>query len=256
MLAWLALGLVSCNRETVSTPSPLVVGMDLSYPPFETIAPDGKPTGVSVDLAEALAEFLDRPLRIENIPFVGLIPSLNNGRIDCIISSMTRTEERDKTIDFSNAYLRTGLGLLVSRKSSLTGFEELDQHGRIVVVRQGTTGEVWARKNLVNATILAVERENAAVLEVIQGKAEAFIYDQMSVWLNNKKNSETTRAILRPIQVEEWAIGLREGDDELRRKVNAFLEAFRAAGGFDRLAEKYLSEQKRDFEAQGVDFVF
>jgi polar amino acid transport system substrate-binding protein len=50
---------------------PLRVGMDLSYPPFETIGPDGKPTGVSVDLAAALAADLGRPLIIENIPEKG-----------------------------------------------------------------------------------------------------------------------------------------------------------------------------------------
>ncbi len=68
--------------------------MDLSYPPFETIDENGKPAGISVRISQALADYLGRPLRIENMPFVGLIPSLQNGRIDCIISSMTDTPER------------------------------------------------------------------------------------------------------------------------------------------------------------------
>ncbi len=89
----------------------LVVGMDLSYPPFETIDERGKPAGISVHLAEALAENLKSPLRIENIPFVGLIPSLQNNRIDCIISSMTDTPERRQSIAFSDPYLSIGLAL-------------------------------------------------------------------------------------------------------------------------------------------------
>jgi ABC-type amino acid transport substrate-binding protein len=56
--------------------------MDLSYPPFETIDENGKPAGISVELAQALADTLKQPLRIENMPFVGLIPSLQNKRID------------------------------------------------------------------------------------------------------------------------------------------------------------------------------
>ena len=98
--------------------------MDLSYPPFETIDENGKPTGISVRLAEALANFLGRPLRIENIPFVGLIPSLQNKRIDCIISSMTDTPERRQSIAFSDAYLSIGLALLAGARSDLSNAAE------------------------------------------------------------------------------------------------------------------------------------
>ena len=83
--------LTACSSKRAA--NEFVVGMDLSYPPFETIDTTGKPTGVSVDLAEALGHSLGRPLRIENIPFTGLIPSLKTGKIDCIISSMTDTPE-------------------------------------------------------------------------------------------------------------------------------------------------------------------
>ena len=54
---------------------PLIVGMELSYPPFETLDAEGKPSGVSVDLADALGKYLGRKIKIDNIPFIGLIPS-------------------------------------------------------------------------------------------------------------------------------------------------------------------------------------
>ena len=120
--------------------------MDLSYPPFETIDENGKPTGIGVRLAEALAQFLGSPLRIENIPFVGLIPSLQNKRIDCILSSMTDTPERRQSIAFSDPYLTIGLALLAGARADLS-FQatDLDRPERTLVVRQGTTGELWAR---------------------------------------------------------------------------------------------------------------
>jgi polar amino acid transport system substrate-binding protein len=93
---------------SVQTPPPLIVGMELSYPPFETFDEQGKPSGVSVDLASALGKYLHRDIKIENIPFVGLIPSLKTGKIDLILSSMTVTAEREKSIDFSDPYLSTG----------------------------------------------------------------------------------------------------------------------------------------------------
>ena len=237
-------------------PAPLRVGMELSYPPFETIGPDGKPTGVSVDLAGVIAGHLGRPLVIENIPFTGLIPALQSGKIDIILSSMTASPERSKVVAFSDPYLTTGLAALVPAQSKAQGLDDLDQKGRVIVVRQGTTGEVFARSKLRNARVLTLDKESACVLEVTQGKADAFIYDQMSVFQNAKRNPATTRAILAPLQQESWAVALRKNDEELRENINAALAEFRAKGGFEALSEKYLAEEKAAFAAQGIPFFF
>lgn len=255
-VAGMGLFLGGCDSREPAGPVPLVVGMDLSYPPFETIDASGNPRGISVELAKALATDLGRPLQIENIPFVGLIPSLQNGRIDCVISSMTDTPERRKTIAFSEPYLSTGLALLVGVDGSIRSVEDLNRPDRTVVVRLGTTGETWARDHLKDAKIVSLEKENAAVLEVIQGKADAFIYDQMSIWQNQQKNPETTRALLRPIRKEQWAIGVRQEDVLLRSEIDKFLKTFRETGGFDRLADQFLKDQKEAFQKEGVPFYF
>jgi len=249
-----ALGVSGCSQKKAA--DDLVVGMDLSYPPFETIDASGKPTGVSVDLAQALGQYLQRPVRIENIPFTGLIPSLKTGKIDCVISSMTDTPERRTSISFSEPYLTIGLALLVAKDSPIQNLPDLDQAGRTLAVRQGTTGEVWARAHIKNARIIALEKESAAVLEVVQGKADAFLYDQMSVWKNALEQSGTTRAILAAVQKEDWAVGLKLENESLRTQVNEFLKTFRASGGFERLGDKYLSEQKAAFKQQGLPFYF
>ena len=250
-----AVVLAGCSKPNVSE-MPLVVGMDLSYPPFETINATGRPEGVSVELAKALADYLHRPLRIENIPFVGLIPSLKSGRIDCVISSMTDTEERRKSITFSDPYLSTGLAFLTGKETGLRSIADADQPGRIIVVRQGTTGEVWARQHIKQARVLSLEKENSAVLEVIQGTATAFIYDQMSIWQNWQNNKSSTQAVLEPIQKESWAIGLRQGDDALRQQINSFLDTYRKNGGFEKLGDQFLKTQKDAFEQRGIPFYF
>jgi polar amino acid transport system substrate-binding protein len=241
---------------SAAEPPPLRVGMDLSYPPFETIGPDGQPAGISVDLARALAAELGRPLAIENIPFTGLIPALKSGKIDLILSSMTATPERAKAVAFSDPYLTTGLALLVPADGTATGLVDLDQPGKTIVVRQGTTGEVFARAKVSQAKILTLEKESACVLEVTQGKADAFIYDQMSIFQNARRQSGKVRALLAPLQQESWAVALRPDDTELRAQVNSFLSKFRADGGFDELSNRYLAEEKAAFAAQGIAFVF
>jgi len=239
-----------------SAAEPLRVGMELAYPPFEMTDPQGRPTGVSVRLAEALGRHLGRDVRIENIAFDGLITALKTRKIDCIISSLTATPERARSIAFSAPYLRTGLALLVAMKSPVQSAADLDAPGRIVAVKKGTTGHQYAATSLTKARVLVLDKESSAVLEVAQGKADAFIYDSLSVYQNHRRHPDATRALLRPFREETWAIGLRLGDDELRRTVNEFLEAFRESGGFERLGDEFLPDEKGFFKAQGIPFVF
>ncbi len=234
----------------------LVVGMELAYPPFEMRDEKGEPAGVSIDLARALGEQLGRPVEIQNLPFDGLIPALKTGRIDLIISSMTATPERANSIDFSDSYLSTGLCLLVRAGSDIASLADADKVGRTIAVKKGTTGHLFASQQLKKAKPLVLDKEYACVLEVTQGKVDAFIYDQMSTLANWRKNRETTRALLTPFQQETWAIGLRKGNDPLRAQVNAFLADFRKSGGFEKLGDKWLAEPKAEFKKLGIAFLF
>src|SRR5258708_15374952 len=114
------------------------------------VNPQGKPAGISVDMANELGKSLGKDVQIQNIPFSGLIPALKTGKIDLIISSMTETPERAQSIDFSNPYLHTGLCLLVRRDSPIQGAEELDKAGVKVAVKQGATGQTYARQHFNN----------------------------------------------------------------------------------------------------------
>jgi polar amino acid transport system substrate-binding protein len=236
--------------------SKLRVGMELAYPPFEMRDQKGEPAGVSVDLARALGEALGMTVEIQNLPFDGLIPALKTGKLDLIISSMTATPERAQSVDFSEPYLKTGLCLLVGAKSGIRSIADADKIGRSIAVKKGTTGHLYALRALTAARPLVLDNENACVLEVVQGKAEAFIYDQMSTFKNARRNPDTTHALLAPFQQESWAVGLRKGSDDLRAKVNAFLADYRAKGGFEKLGDKWLGEQKAEFKRLGVPFYF
>lgn len=240
---------------TASEP-PLRVGMELSYPPFEMICGNGDPCGISVDIIQSFGRFVNRDIVIDNIPFIGLIPSLKNEKIDLIISSLTITDERKNAIDFSDPYAVTGLSLLINIDSKVNDITDANHEGVRIVVKSGTSGELYAAKHLREAKLRVLDKEAICVLEVIQGKADAFIYDQLSVYTNWKKNRETTRVNLEPFQKEYWAIGARKGNTELIHLINEFLKKFRSEGGFEKLADKYLPEQKKAFNEMGVPFVF
>lgn len=250
VLAHLTLG---CAPKSGST---LVVGMELNYPPFEMVNPEGKPTGISVEMASELGKFIKKDVQIQNIPFDGLIPALKTGKIDLIISSMTETAERARSIDFSEPYLRTGLCLLVNNNAAIDSIERADQPNFSVAVKQGTTGQLYAQQHLKRARILVLEKEDACVLEVVQNKAQAFIYDQMSIFKHWQHHQDSTRAILKPFQEEQWAVGIRSDAQSLKTQVNAFLGVFKKDGGFDRLGDKYLHDEKEEFRKLGIPFYF
>ena len=243
----------SCEK---SGPKPLRVGMDMSYPPFEMRDAQGQPAGISVDLARALGDNLGQRVVFENMPFSGLVVALKTGRIDVIISSMTATEEGGRSVEFSEPYVRTGLCLLTGAKSDVRDIADLDADGKKIAVVRGTTGQLWAKANLKKAAVLDLEKETACVLEITQGKADAFIYDQMSTLRNWQANPDTTRALLKPFREESWAIAMKKGDTEMKTQVNAFIAKFRADGGFGRLGDKWLKEQRASFAKLGVPFVF
>jgi polar amino acid transport system substrate-binding protein len=258
LAGWAALA-AAAALAPVAAPAqaePLVVGMELEYPPFEMVGPDGQPDGVSVRMAEALAASLGRTLEIRNIKFDALIVALKSAQVDLVISSMTANDERRESIDFSDPYVTTGLALLVPKGSGVRGIDDLRRPGARVVVKLGTTGELYAREHLPGATVVAVQQDPACALEVAQGKADAWIYDQLSIFQHHRQHPNTTEALLQPIKREQWAVGLRKGDDALRAQVNAFLAEFRESGGFDRLAGRYLADEKALVDSLGVPFIF
>lgn len=256
LLPALILFLTSCHRSHKPQQQTLRVGMDLSYPPFEMINERGEPDGISVEMARALSQFLHRPLQIENISYAGLLPSLKTGKIDLIISSMSDTPERRKSIAFSDPYLRIGLGALLRKEAPIQTIEDLDRPGIKVAVRQATAGQVWANAHLKQATLVTFERESAAVLEVIQKKVDAFLYDQLSVWHEYHQHPEETRPLLLNLEEETCAVGISLSQPELSKQVNEFLKRFREEKKFEELGNRYLREQKEEFIKQGIPFVF
>lgn len=235
----------------------LVVGMSLDFVPFETTDANGKPTGVGVDMAYDLGKALGREVRIENIARSGLIPALQTKKIDMIISSMTITEERLKSIDFSKPYAKGWMCLLINKNSPVEKVEDLNVKGRKIAIHNGTIAYNYAQKNLPNAEMLLFEDVKTCILEVIQGKADAMIYDQITVYDTWKANEAATKVNLTPIDSKmNWGVGIRKEDKELTEKVNAFIDDYKKNGGFDKLADKYLSDKKVTFEQLGIPFFF
>lgn len=235
----------------------LNVAMELAYPPFETKDDAGDPSGLAVDFIEDFGKAYGYDVNIENTAWDGLIPSLQTDKADLVISSMTITDERKQSVDFSDAYAMAQLAILANAESGIASIDDLNQPGKIVAVKTGSTGDVYATKNLTEAQIVRLADESACVTEVVQGKADGFLYDQLTIYRNHEANPDTTEAVFIPFQdAEEWGIAVKKGDTELLDQLNEFIAQSKEDGEFDRLTEKHLSEEKKAFDQYGFKWFF
>lgn len=253
---FLMITLVGCSTEKED--NTLKVGMELQYPPFETTNLEGEPEGISVDLAKALGEHLDREVEIQNIAWSGLIPALQSNKVDVIISSMSVRPDREEVVDFSEPYAYASLAILANKDSGIESIEDLNSEDKTVAVKIGTTGYLYATENLEKATINTVDKADTAILEVSQQKSDAFLYDQMTIFNAQKQYDDTTVALLESFQEnpEPWAMAVNKENDELLKEINEFIKVYQEDGGFDKLGEEYLSDMKNTFEDLGLEFFF
>lgn len=260
LVLMLVVSLVGCQSkasELTLDKDVIRVGMELKYPPFETKSSDGNPEGASVMLAEALGKYLGKTIEIVDTPYSSLIPSLESGSIDIIISSMTITEEREKIVDFSDPYTTSQLMMLVHKDSVVKSAADLDNPSVIIASKTGTIGALWAATNAPNAQIKNIDEESSAVLEVAQGKADVFIYDPLSIIRHNENYPDTTIALLDPLpNTKGWGIALRKGEEEFRTKLNEFIKTAKEDGTYDEIRNTYLKEKVKEFEDYGIEFFF
>ncbi len=244
--------------DDTAVAEPLIVAMELQFPPFEMAEADGTPSGISVDTAYALGEYLDRPVVIENTAWTGLIPSIQSGKADIIISSMSITDERAEVVDFSIPYAASGVTLLINKDSSVKSYRELSEDGVIVAVKSGTIGAIWAAENLPADKIRIFDEVAACALEVSQGKADAFIYDGLTTFELQKKFPDSTFVNLEnlPGTLGGWGMAMKKGNTELKTGADAFIREFRASGGFTELERKYLKDMRQVFDDAGLPSFF
>lgn len=223
------------NREET-----LIVGMELQFPPFETTTEDGTPTGFSVDFAAEMARALGRNVEIKNIAWTGLIPAVQAGNVDIVISSMSVTEEREKTVDFTVPYGTWYIVSLLNKDTDVATFAELDDAKYTVAVKIGTTAETIAAEKLQKAEIRKFDSWDTVVLEVAQGNADVAMYDPVSVYNAYQKYPDTTKPLFEPIDGWDFPIAgaMKKGNDALRKEIDSFITKAKEDGSIARISKK------------------
>jgi polar amino acid transport system substrate-binding protein len=235
-----ALSLAACASDD----DVLKVGMDLSYPPFETVTEDGTPTGISVTLAYEFGKYLGREVEIVDLPFGTLITELNSGSIDVIIGSMSITEERALSVDFSDPYFNFPLVALVNKtfydQNQIDSKEDVLTIEGVKFVGPKTFAPLDIARALANNPIIReVDDVNAAVLEVVTGTSDVFLMSISNAAGHHLANPDTTEILLDPISLSPIGMAFRKNNEDLVDQANTFIAGLETNGIYDILRNLY-----------------
>jgi len=218
------------------------VGTDAAYAPFESQNEKGEIVGFDIDIVRAVAEKAGFEVKFVNTPWEGIFNALKQGDRDLLVSSITITDERKQSMDFSAPYFDAHQLIAVKSDSKVTRFDDLKDLR--VGVQTGTTGdETISKLQGKNSTnIKRFESTPLALKELEAGGIDAVVADN-GVVVNYVANNAASRfrTVNDPAFVpEQYGIAVRNGNADLLAKVNQGLAAIRADGTYDRIYAKYL----------------
>jgi ABC-type amino acid transport substrate-binding protein len=218
------------------------VGMDPSFPPFESIDPStGRPVGLDVDLVNAIAGRWGVRAEIVSLGFDELVDAVAARRVDSAVSALPMFEWRTQEVSFSAPYIEAGVVLAVPPGSTIGGPEDLA--GRRVAAEWGSEGDAQARElqRRLEGRLELVLRESAvAAMEAVAGsQADAAVTDAVSLALFNKDGGDLV-AVGQPLRSDPYVVVVPKGAPLLLADVNQALAAMEADGTLAALRAKWL----------------
>ncbi len=251
---WVILGLACVVSAHAADTKELRIGTDATYEPFEYKAPDGKLVGFEIDLGHAVCAEMKRTCVFVESPWDGIIPSLLAKKFDLIISGMTVTDERKKTVSFSDKITDIPYRVIVKRGSGLDG-SPAALKGKKVGVQKGTTEADFAEKYYAKAgaTVQRYESTQEAYLDMASGRLDAIVGNLVEMQMGFLSKPEGKAFEFAPYEMKDPRIlgygtgaAMRKQDTKLKEQFNAALKAVHANGTYQKIASKYF-----DFDVYG-----
>jgi polar amino acid transport system substrate-binding protein len=229
--------------EKILEKGELRVGFEAGYMPFEMTDKKGEFVGFDIDMAKEMAKAMGVKFVPVNTAWDGIIPSLITGKFDIIMSGMTVTQERNLKINFADPYIIVGQTILLNKKheGTVTSYKDLNKPEYTVTSKLGTTGEQATKRHIPNCTYKSFETETEAVLEVINGKADAYVYDQPNCVVIMAQQGEGKLIFLdQPFTYEPLAWAINKGDPDFMNWLDNFLRQVKNDGRYEVMYNKWI----------------
>lgn len=230
------------QREAPDGPRVITVATDATWPPMEFVDRDQNIVGFDIDLINAVAEAGGFEVEIRNTAWDGIFAGLANRDYDAVISSVTITDERQATMDFSTPYINAGQVLIVhqSAPASVTSLEDLS--GESVGAQIGTTGSFEVEK-VSGVDLRTYDELGMAIEDLAQQRIAGVVADTpiaADFALQNENYSSVLKIVGDPFTEEFYGIAVRKGNDEVLDLINSGLEIVLTDGTIEELQDKWL----------------
>lgn len=223
----------------------LKVGMSPDYPPMQ-YKHDGQIVGVEADNAKAVGEILGRPVQIFEYPFEQLIPALEQGRVDVVMSGLSVTATRSQRVMFAEPYLVIGQ-MAIMHRDKLGRFSQpwaIYGEGVRVGVEPGTTGASFAERELPDAQISFVADPEQGFAALRADRIDLYVHDAPTSWnLANSLENDDLISLYTPLTQEPLAWAVRIGDNKLLVELNEALDLMRRNGTLSYILNRWIPVQ-------------
>lgn len=225
----------------------IVVGTASGYPPYEFIdtkAGEKKVIGIDMEIAQKLADKLGVKLEVQDMNFQALLASLASGKVDIAIAGINPTDERRKTMDFSDNYMPTEQKVLI-RKADADKYKTLaDFDGKTIGVQKSTTQEHLAKTEIKNAQIVALAHVPEAILELKQGKVDGVVVEGIGGKQFLVYNDDLMFADGAHFKngTKNSAAAMQKGNEDLVKAINEVLKENTDNGNMKKWEDEYIKK--------------
>ncbi|HMK66033.1 MAG TPA: transporter substrate-binding domain-containing protein [Thermodesulfobacteriota bacterium] len=235
----------SPTLNRILTKKELVVGTAASMPPLNMKTKDGRIIGMEMDLAQDFAMAMEVKLNVKPMAFKDLLPALESGQVDMVLSAMTMTPSRNLRVAFVGPYFASGKSLLTKTGNidSVNTLEKMNAPEKILVALKGSTSQSFVENLIPKAKLVLVDDYDQAVAMVRNNKALAMIGDYPVCAVSIVRYPEAQFGMPdKPLTYEPIGVALPPNDLLLENWVQNFLNSLERIGGLKRLEERWLKD--------------
>ena len=219
----------------------IVIATDATWPPMEFINADKELVGFDIDLMNLASEEGGFEVEFKNTAWDGIFAGLANEQYDAVMSSVTITEERKETMDFSIPYINAGQILVVQKGTS--GVETLDDlKGKAAGAQIGTTGFFEIQK-VEGVEAKSYDEVGLAFEDLINGRISGVVADTptaASFVLQNEDYKDQLKIVGEPFTDEYYGVAVKKGNDEVLETINKGLEMVVDTDEYEKLLDKWV----------------
>ena len=244
-LAMAAGGTVSSVLDRIQAKKELVVGTAADMPPLNMTTKEGQIIGLEVDIASLFAGGMGVKLTLTQVKFNDLLPALEAGQVDMVISGMTILPERNLRAAFVGPYFASGKSILTkaANADALSDSSKINNPDKVLVTLKGSTSQLFVERVFPKAKLVLTDDYDQAVAMVRDDKAHAMVADYPICQVSVFRYPDAKLATLKnPISYEPLGIALPAGDPLLVNLVQNMLSTLEKSGELELLMQKWFKD--------------